>query len=175
METKKCSKCEKIKDINEFSLRNDSTDGFKGCCKDCERKRLREYNKNNPKKASEKGKRFNRTLKGKIKSWKRSGSKRGFEWDLDYDFLNSIPLVCAYTDEILTMETNNLNTISLDRIDNTKNYEKDNVVLCCEIVNSMKRDLTKEELILWCGKIWNNRDKILSIGTKNNFENPLDK
>jgi hypothetical protein len=43
--------------------------------------------------------------------------------------------------------------ISIDRIDSTKGYELGNIQLVCALVNTMKMQYTKEELIKWCQKI----------------------
>lgn len=49
--------------------------------------------------------------------------------------------------------------ISIDRIDNTKSYEKDNIRLVCTIVNTMRNTLDDSELITWCRRIVNNSNK----------------
>jgi len=56
--------------------------------------------------------------------------------------------------------------ISIDRIDSTKGYEPDNVQLVCALVNTMKMQYTKEELIGWCQKIveYNSNPKYNSKG-----------
>lgn len=41
-------------------------------------------------------------------------------------------------------------TASLDRIDNTKGYIKDNVQWLHKVVNKLKNTLTEEEFIKWC-------------------------
>lgn len=43
--------------------------------------------------------------------------------------------------------------ISMDRIDNSRGYELENVQLVCRIVNVMKLDQTMDELKLWCQRI----------------------
>lgn len=48
--TKQCSKCGKIKNIDEFYLSKRYTDGHISQCKDCKRKTSRTWKKNNPKK-----------------------------------------------------------------------------------------------------------------------------
>jgi hypothetical protein len=42
---------------------------------------------------------------------------------------------------------------SLDRIDSTKGYSKDNIQIVCAQVNLMKHELTINELKFWCEKI----------------------
>ena len=47
--------------------------------------------------------------------------------------------------------------ISIDRIDSTKGYTKDNVQLVCAQVNMMKAEMTMEELYIFCENIVNNK------------------
>jgi hypothetical protein len=46
--------------------------------------------------------------------------------------------------------------ISIDRIDNNKGYEADNIQLVCHIVNIMKTDMTMDELCFWVDAIGGN-------------------
>jgi hypothetical protein len=39
----------------------------------------------------------------------------------------------------------NKHNVSIDRVDNTRGYTVDNIVLCCGAVNTMKNDLTQKE------------------------------
>lgn len=43
--------------------------------------------------------------------------------------------------------------LSIDRVDSTKGYTHDNVVLCCRRVNEMKREMSVQELRSWCLRI----------------------
>jgi hypothetical protein len=45
--------------------------------------------------------------------------------------------------------------IGVDRLDNTKGYQVDNIVPCCAWCNKMKLNYTKEEFINHCEKIVN--------------------
>lgn len=49
--------------------------------------------------------------------------------------------------------------MSVDRIDSSKGYIKDNVQLVCMAVNQMKSDLTTEELLYYCKRIIDNYGK----------------
>ena len=49
----------------------------------------------------------------------------------------------------MTMVTGNY-AYSLDRMDPTKGYTKDNVCLCCWIVNHMKKNLAVDEFKSIC-------------------------
>ena len=41
-------------------------------------------------------------------------------------------------------------SVSLDRMDSSKGYTSDNVVLCCNRVNLMKNTMSTSELTRWC-------------------------
>lgn len=44
----------------------------------------------------------------------------------------------------------------IDRIDNEKGYEKDNIVTCCKICNYSKRDMNVEDFKIWIKDAYNN-------------------
>lgn len=94
---------------------------------------------------------------GKYGKWKDNAKVRGIEWSLTMEQLQSMPLICHYTGQELTLEINNFNTVSLDRIDSNKGYVLDNVVFCLTRINVMKSNMTKEEFISLCGMVWNNK------------------
>lgn len=52
--------------------------------------------------------------------------------------------------------------ISIDRIDSTKGYIEGNVQLVCSLVNTMKMQYTKEELLFWCRAIVDNNKEDLN-------------
>ena len=62
---------------------------------------------------------------------------------------------CKYSGRTMTFKIHCLNHISVDRIDNTKWYEKGNIALCCSFVNKMKNDITLDEFKLFIKDINN--------------------
>lgn len=96
------------------------------------------------------------TLKGRFVCWRKSAKKRQISWDLSFEDIKDIPLTCHYTGETLSLEAHLYNTISLDRIDNSKGYTKDNVVFCGKLVNNMKNTQTKSNFIKMCRMVSNN-------------------
>jgi len=93
------------------------------------------------------------TLSGRIYHWKQRAKRRGIKWLLKEDDIRVLPLICHYTEEPLVTEVGHPNTISIDRIDSSKAYSPDNVVLCCSMVNQMKSTFSKAEFIETCKKI----------------------
>lgn len=122
-------------------------------------KRNKEYRKTHIKTKEEREydnfyiKRAKSTLKGRISQWRWNAKDRGIEWFLDLEFIESLPLICHYTGEELTVEQNKPNTVSLDRIDNSKGYTKDNVVFCNWRVNQAKNTMSKLDFFTMCKKI----------------------
>jgi hypothetical protein len=49
---------------------------------------------------------------------------------------------CFYSGRQLSLLINDPNKVSIDRVDSSKGYLKDNVVLCCNLVNYLKVDLS---------------------------------
>lgn len=65
---------------------------------------------------------------------------------------------CHYTGlemNINGYKNNNL-AMTVDRVIPEKGYVEGNIVLCCNIVNKMKQNLTIEELKFWCKTILEN-------------------
>jgi hypothetical protein len=61
--------------------------------------------------------------------------------------------LCALTGRVMTYRSGEKNVMSIDRIDSTKTYTKDNVQLVCKEANILKWNLTKEELISLCKEV----------------------
>lgn len=98
---------------------------------------------------------YRSTWAGKIKQWKYGAKQRKIEWKLTENYLKSVPMICHYTGETLTLEIGFPNTVSLDRIDSSLPYIKENVVFCCSIINMMKHDLNKNIFTEYCKKVTN--------------------
>ena len=85
--------------------------------------------------------------------------KLGREFNIDYDFVHDLyekqDGKCFYSN--LFMETSGSNVMSIDRVDSSGGYTKDNVVLCCHAANIMKNSRNAEAFINFCGSVWNNR------------------
>lgn len=129
------------------------------------RARMREYHAENKEKVSARHKkRYNEhpfyTFKEKLQDWTSEARRKKMVWELTLGELEAMPLVCAYTGEVLTLERNKLNIVSVDRIDSNKGYTKDNVVFCCSIINIMKTYLTVAEFRDWCTKVANYKGEV---------------
>lgn len=84
------------------------------------------------------------------------------DFDIDLNFLISLYKkqngLCAISKELLTWNSGtgrhkNPYNISIDRIDSSKGYTKENVQIVCYMVNLMKNNMNMNEFISWCVKI----------------------
>jgi hypothetical protein len=153
-----CVNCKEEKPIDCFYKNVTAKNGYGNVCKPCDNKRTQDKEK---RMANESVLYFiKRLISGKKSATKE---KRCFDKDFDADFLYNLYLkqngLCAITKEKMTniagkgkVATN----ISIDRIDNSISYTRNNVQLVCYIVNIMKNSFTIDELKDWSYKIYKN-------------------
>jgi len=150
---RKCKKCLEIKDLSlfakQFSNAPSSISGYKykHMCSSCNN--IRSFNRR-------------RTMHGRImnilESAKRRTKEKGFtEFNLDYDFVYSLISYgkCIVTNIHFILENKNNSFTnpyapSLDRIDSSKGYTKDNVRAVIWQYNTMKGELTDEQVLEIC-------------------------
>jgi hypothetical protein len=159
-ETKICNRCKLEKPLSEFHKDKSKKDGYGTLCKDCKNKanslysmtdkgiaRLKRYRQ------TEKYKEANRnrsnSLSGKYNSYKRNAKRRNIEFNLTKEqFTQYWQLPCSYCGS-------KVKRVGLDRINNNKGYDLDNVVPCCATCNYMKLDLTQKQFKNHIIKIYN--------------------
>lgn len=64
--------------------------------------------------------------------------------------------LCAYTNAPMTISSNSLFTVSLDRRDSTIGYVRDNVQLVCASINTMKHNYSEEDFLMLCRMVTQN-------------------
>lgn len=94
---------------------------------------------------------------------KESSEKRGLKWDLDYETLQSIYInqdgKCAISGEKLSFERvprkskESRTLMTIDRIDNSRGYLKDNIQFVTLQVNQAKSSYSMEDLLIMCENI----------------------
>lgn len=103
-----------------------------------------------------------------LRDYKRSAIKRNIIWELsESDFDSLITQPCHYCGSLPSNKTTTYNAHrnsairynGIDRLDNTKNYTKDNVVPCCFICNRAKNTMPLKEWYHWISKIVRHRCK----------------
>ena len=87
-----------------------------------------------------------------IRDAKYRAKRDGLKWDLDYNYLvEALPTKCPVLQipwEWEAVEGGNPNKPSIDRVDSSKGYTKDNVVIVSWRVNDLKADASLKELEL---------------------------
>ncbi len=146
----KCTGCRQLKHISKFYVNKRKRNGYNPYCIEC-------------------GCKQQGTFTRRCKLWKRNAKLRNKKWLLTEDYLKALPQVCHYIGVPLTCEINHYNTISLDRVDNSKGYTEDNVVFCCQFINKMKQDLTYDQFICTCKMIAQHRASKLESVTYNSL------
>ncbi len=173
MEIRKCWKCKEDKLLTS-DLFYREFDGFQKACKECQKKRNKEYSSENSeyfaKKGKEKYKRednharylktrdkylerkdiWSKSIKGRLydllEAARDRSRKKELLIDIDLDYLIFLYQIqeqkCSLTDIPFVLERNSPGKRgfkpfgpSIDRIDCSKGYTKDNVRLVCVIVN----------------------------------------
>ncbi len=91
-----------------------------------------------------------------LKSAKNRAKEDGLLFDLDLDFLLDLLCVqhqcCYYTGRLMTASAGR-DKVSLDKKNPALGYTRSNVVLCCWLVNQIKRDLSDVEFVQICTEI----------------------
>lgn len=131
---KQCVKCLEWKSIIEFSPSSKDSLRVHSFCKICSAERNKLHRQLHPDKAA-------------FRKYKQSAKQRNLVFDLTledhfipgglYTFWQKS---CYYCGE-------GIETVRLDRLDNTKGYILSNVVPCCRICNFMKLELTENQFM----------------------------
>jgi hypothetical protein len=177
-DVKTCTKCDLSKSVLDFHKSKTQKYGVSSICKSCAKiatkkwgdenrdKRLlnsRAYEKNNKESISarKKFKRESMTLDDRFKHLiKNAKSRKEYLVSIDALYLQKVyenqKGLCAYTKLPLLAVGNQLNTMSLDRIDSSKDYTEDNIQLVCVAINKMKLDMTEDRFIELCSLVTKN-------------------
>ena len=140
-----CPSCKQLLAQNKFSyiVKNDPSQGIRPLCKSCSAKRAeveKERRKNNWK--------YKPSLH-MLNNSKQRAKARGIEHTLLLEDI-IIPDICPVLG--IYLETgdrkNHYNAPSIDRVDNTKGYTKDNIMVISARANLLKKDATIDELIM---------------------------
>ena len=172
IERKICAKCKQKLPLDMFNIRSRKTLMRHSYCKICRpiashewrtknleivREKEKLYKTRNKYRIRQYHKEYMKTyvfpLESKFLMWKSNASKRNILFDLTFEQVKSMPLICHYTGRALTLKRNQRNTISLDRIDPSKGYTPTNVVFCCSFVNIMKHTSSYEDFLYTCKEI----------------------
>ena len=147
---KTCNKCNEQKSVTEFFKEKANKDGLRNQCKVCRSL----YSKNLREKK-------NSTIEGRalefLRHAKESSIRRNQVFQLEIpdivDCWNKQLQTCAYSGRKMTLENGKPNTVSIERIDSSIGYTKENTILICHAVNRMKSNFKLSEFVGFCKDI----------------------
>ena len=145
---KECSLCKEIKALSEFTKNKRSRDGYRYQCRSCNQT----YQQDKEKRAVASAKYYKKKklYHPELFLWKQAKHRAqydygGMEFSISVEDI-IIPERCPYLDIPLVSLDKDFSP-SLDRIDSTKGYTKDNIQVISRLANIMKNNATKEQLI----------------------------
>lgn len=148
-----CSTCHITLLLNKenFYKRNDSSTGFQHRCKKCLKKDPTRYNRLIKKDD------LDLFLKDVYYGAKHRSIKRNIKFELTLEYLknlwNNQNGLCAISKLKMThtiLEGKLKTNLSIDKINPTLGYTKDNIQLVCNIINVMKSNMSIKDLIYFC-------------------------
>lgn len=172
MKTKICTQCKKRKSIKEFNRDRTHKDGFHSRCKSCRLIWRRKHNKGLKIKAKiyynthqEKIKNSYYSPSGIYSALKSRAKQRKINFSLEkvlfIDWYISQEQKCHYCgktlEQINEKKFGRTNKLTIDRKDNKKGYEINNIILACMRCNYIKSDYFTEQEMLQIGQIIKNR------------------
>lgn len=162
VEVKKCSRCKKIKLLNEFYNSSGGRDGKNSICRQC----MNEYNKKRYQEDPEFRKRKikatnNWKEKYPYKYWARqslaSHKRNGYKIQITTNELEQLvkeTTHCFYCGQFFIYKGSFCETsATLDRIDNGKILTRNSVRIICSKCNMSKGKRTHNEFVEYCSKI----------------------
>jgi hypothetical protein len=142
-----CSKCKEELPLSSFTKHSKNKDGLQGSCRECNKKSSKEWNANNKDSLI-------------LKRLKERSIQKGLDFDLTVTDIN-VPLKCPVFG--FDLQRNHkvplFNSPSVDRIDPTKGYTKDNIQIISQLANAMKQNATPEQLLQFARWILNTYEK----------------
>lgn len=166
-QSRTCSRCSKTYPFDQFPKMYKSKAEIeanpksqyyrRNYCMDCYRKQYNGYNR-----------RPSNRLRHMIFDSRKKASRKGWQFDLDIEFLLELFEkqsgkcgVTGYDMHLHSSEdpTHKRYVASLDRIDSSGGYTRDNVQFVCAQANYMKHTLPSDELVVWCKAIIENSDR----------------
>lgn len=126
-----CKKIFLLDGENFYTSKKSGSRGFRHECKDCRYPDVRNH----------------KTIEARLIHYKDGAKRRGIDFALTKDQFSTFwKKPCFYCGD-------NIETIGLDRIDNSTGYTVKNIVPCCSICNKMKLGSSQEDFFERCGRI----------------------
>jgi len=151
VELKHCGGCNNELELTQFSNLKRSWDGLNSRCKSCcynymkNSKGVKEYRENyrkeNRKILSDKRRARTNSISGKYSSYKSDAKRRDYSFELSIDEFSSMwQKPCSYCGD-------SIDTIGIDRIDNSLGYTSDNTEPCCKQCNIAKNNMSRNDFL----------------------------
>jgi 5-methylcytosine-specific restriction endonuclease McrA len=163
---KKCCRCKEEKDISFFGKNAHHNDNIHHYCKICQNEIAKEYRENNHNKVLNSVKKYRENENNKYKLFASStfnDHKRYKQfivnitkYEIEQLALNTNK--CIYCDIELNYNRGKkyktmLNSPSLDRTNNEKEININNIQIICHRCNTIKHDMTHKEFVIYCKTI----------------------
>ncbi len=161
-----CNKCKAYRTYDSFTTDNSTSDKLMYCCSDCYSDSSYSSNKN---KFSAARVRNNLVCWMKISICKKRiyCNKHGIAFDLELDYLEQQWKKqngkCFYFNIDLTFANKGLDSAHMERLDRSKGYVKENVVLASKIANYAKNDTSQSDFLKIIQNIINNIDGSMGL------------
>jgi hypothetical protein len=166
--SKVCACCKEEREYELFSKDKKRSDGLYVYCKPCVKEKSAQRYLENKDSINEKArawkeknrdsylaqqraynKIYAQTPDGKYREYKGGATKRNYEWALSKEaFMTYWQKPCDYCGDPIE-------TVGIDRIDNSAGYTADNTIPCCYICNRAKDTMTREDYMAHCRKVAN--------------------
>ena len=155
---KVCSSCKQEKSSDLFFKHSLTKDGLHSWCKVC-------CTAGNRKSRDK----VNSTIEGRAKVFlqnaKKSAGKRKQEFSLEIQdvvvFWENQNGICAYSGRPMSLLAGKNETVSIERINSSIGYTKENTILVCQAINRMKSDFAFDDFFLLC------KDVAIFLGDEN--------
>lgn len=156
-----CNRCKQWFTKDKFNKDNTRLhNNFNGLCRECKSCQKERYLIERERLLQDDHLAWRYKLQQALKGARRRSREKNTYIDIDLEYLmylwNKQEGKCALTGLQMTYAfyKGRVNTnVSIDRIDSSKGYTKDNIQLVCMAANQMKNDLTMEELLDMCERI----------------------
>lgn len=151
----KCWKCNEVLPIEQFPIlrKNTKYEYTLGYCNKCRKEQIYS-NYNNDK---------YRILKDRYLRLRSRAINKDIRFEISYEYFLSIyerqKGLCFYTDQEMVLKVGdgkNPSSFSVDKILIDSGYVEDNIVFCCNRINTIKNNMSISEMKLWTPD-WYNR------------------
>ena len=153
-----CHYCGEYKPIECFSPnggRNSIRNNRRNICNECNSKRQRYHDL-----SLSDDKKLDKCLRFRFLGARSRALNSNIEFNITFEYIkelwNKQKGICALSNTPMTYllkEGRTPTNVSIDKIDRTKGYIKDNIQLVCMACNQIKSDLTEQEMYNFCKKI----------------------